>query len=224
MSKDMQKVILSGFISWLYRFRIFRRVCLTYLNRFEGGVFYSQTIRRITLRYHGIEVGDYSYGECLKPGRWPKNVKVGRFVSVGPAVKVYLRNHPYERMSMHPFFYNHKLGYIAEDNIPESDLHIEHDVWVGAHAVFLPGCNRVGVGAVVGSCAVVTKDVPDFAIVGGNPARIIRYRFTKEQQEQLLKSCWWEKTITAIVSDFGIDAMTRPLSEVVASRLVQNRK
>lgn len=55
-------------------------------------------------------------------------------------------------------------------------LHIAGDVWIGARAIVLPGCHRIGHGAIIGAGAVVTKDVPDWAIVGGNPARVIRYR------------------------------------------------
>jgi maltose O-acetyltransferase len=59
---------------------------------------------------------------------------------------------------------------------PSSPLHIAGDVWIGARAVILPGCRRIGHGAVVGAGAVVTKDVPDWAVVGGNPATVIKYR------------------------------------------------
>ena len=55
-------------------------------------------------------------------------------------------------------------------------LHIAGDVWIGARVIVLPGCRRIGHGAVIGAGAVVTKDVPDWAIVVGNPAKVIRYR------------------------------------------------
>lgn len=64
----------------------------------------------------------------------------------------------------------------AQGNLPTSPLCVSRDVWIGSRAIILPGCTRIGHGAIIGAGAVVTKDVPDWAIVGGNPAIIIRYR------------------------------------------------
>ena len=58
----------------------------------------------------------------------------------------------------------------------KTELHIAGDVWIGARTIILPGCHRVGHGAIIGAGSVVTKDVPDFAVMGGNPAKVIRYR------------------------------------------------
>ena len=61
-------------------------------------------------------------------------------------------------------------------NLPPSPLEIMDDVWIGARAIILPGCKRIGAHSIIGAGAVVTKDVPDYAIVGGNPAKVIRMR------------------------------------------------
>ena len=60
--------------------------------------------------------------------------------------------------------------------IERTPLQLDGDVWIGARAIILPGCKRIGHGVIIGAGAVVTKDIPDYAVVGGNPARIIRYR------------------------------------------------
>ena len=64
----------------------------------------------------------------------------------------------------------------AEGNLPDTPLEICEDVWIGARAIVLPGCKRIGAHSIIGAGAVVTKDVPDYAIVGGNPAKVIRMR------------------------------------------------
>lgn len=137
----------------------------------------------------------YSYGPCLVPGGFPPGVKVGRYVSVASGVQVLLRNHPMDRLSTHPFFFNQKLGLLEKDTIEDGNLEIGHDAWIGSRVIITPGCKRIGIGSVVGAGAVVTKDVPDFAIVGGNPARLIRYRFSEDQREVILASRWWERSI-----------------------------
>lgn len=64
----------------------------------------------------------------------------------------------------------------AEGNLPDTPLEIGEDVWIGARAIVLPGCKKIGAHSIIGAGAVVTKDVPDYAIVGGNPAKVIRMR------------------------------------------------
>ena len=63
-----------------------------------------------------------------------------------------------------------------QDSKEKTELHIAGDVWIGARAIVLPGCRRIGHGAIIGAGSVVTKDVPDYAIMGGNPAKVLRYR------------------------------------------------
>lgn len=159
--------------------------------RLEGGEFYSGTLRSILDRDHGVRVGAFSYGPCMTPGAFPSGVVVGRYVSIGPGVQIFLRNHPLQSFSMHPFFYNAKLGWVPEDTIPSGRLEIGDDAWIGANAIITSGCSRVGIGAVIGAGSVVTRDVPDFAVFAGNPARLIRMRFPEHVCKAVRDSQWW---------------------------------
>ncbi|MDG5466836.1 CatB-related O-acetyltransferase [Deltaproteobacteria bacterium IMCC39524] len=194
----MKRSNLSNVFFQLYKFRRFRKFVLKFVKRAEGRDFYSATLRDIFRHYHGVEVDLYSYGECFNPGAWPSGVVVGRYVSIAKDVSVYVRNHPMERLSLHPFFYNRHLGFVKDDTIASGALTIGADAWIGDRAIILPGCSTIGVGAVVGAGAVVTKDVPDFAIVVGNPAKILKYRFDEDVQKAILESKWWEKSINEI--------------------------
>ncbi len=186
---------LSGAIFRLAGIRRFRQLALRLSRRLEGGAMESATLRDILRKHHGVEVGAYSYGECLVPGSFPAGVSVGRYVSIARDVRVFLRNHPMERLSMHPYFYNANLKILDADSVVSGTLRIEHDAWVGERAIMTPGCSRIGLGAVVGAGAVVTSDVPDFAVVAGNPARLLRYRFDEPMRDLIRQSRWWEHDI-----------------------------
>jgi acetyltransferase-like isoleucine patch superfamily enzyme len=156
-----------------------------------------------------VEVGAYSYGDCLIPGAFPPNVVVGRWVSIGPGVRVYNQNHPLDHLSMHPYFYEPGMGVVKENPMPRHALVIGHDAWLGRNAIVTPGCKRIGVGAVIGAGAVVTKDVDDYAIVAGNPAKLIRYRFAEDVRKVLLDSKWWERSIDELRA--FADDMVKPV-------------
>ncbi len=195
MSAELQRSAISSLLLAAYRREPLRRFVVKYCYKFEGGDFYSATLRDILARYHGVTAGAYSYGEGLIPGSFPAGVTIGRYVSIAAGVLILLRNHPLNRLSTHPFFFNRHLGYIEKDAMQFSKLEIGHDAWLGARVILTPGCHRIGIGAVVAAGAVVTKDVPDFAIVGGNPARIIKFRFDQQTIDRVLASRWWERSV-----------------------------
>jgi acetyltransferase-like isoleucine patch superfamily enzyme len=181
-----------------------RRICLKLALKLEGGQFYSLTARRIMKARYGIEIGAYSYGSCFIPGEFPPHLTIGRYASLAKGISIHVRNHPLDRISTHPFFFNSKLGLLEKDSMEFSHLIIEHDAWIGERAQILPRCKRIGIGAVVAAGAIVTKDVPDYAIVGGNPAKIIRYRFPKKVIDDLLAAKWWEKPIEQLdIAEFN---------------------
>lgn len=93
-------------------------------------------------------------------------VAIGDYVMMGPDVLIVTRNHRFDRVD---------VPMALQGSSEARSVIIGDDVWIGARSVILPGV-RIGNGAVIGACSVVTKDIPAYAIVGGNPARIIRFR------------------------------------------------
>jgi acetyltransferase-like isoleucine patch superfamily enzyme len=180
-----------------------RRAILRLLVRLESGEMRSATLREIMRRFHGVEIGAHSYG-CFDATRFPRGTRIGRYVSVGPGVAVYRRNHPLERLSLHPCFYNAQHGAAPGADVATATLDVGADAWLGARAMVLPGCRRIGRGAVVAAGAVVTRDVPDYAVVAGNPARVIRYRFEPEAMDAAERSGWWLDSPDAVVRRFDM--------------------
>jgi len=178
-----------------------RNLVLRIVTRIERGEMYSPTLRRIFSHYYGVEIGLYSYGGCFVPGNINRGTTIGRYSSFAANVRAFNRNHPLHDKSMHPFFYNPACGIVDKDLILWTRLEIGNDVWVGEQAVILPSCNRIGDGAVIGAGSIVTKDVPAYAVVGGNPARIIEYRFNDKRIRELLEMRWWERDIEEIRKD-----------------------
>ena len=111
-----------------------------------------------------VELGDNS-GIGIR-ARINGKAIIGKDVMMGPDVCIYARNHAFDRTDV-PM---NQQGFA-----PEKPVVIEDDVWIGARVIVLPGVH-IGTGAVIGAGAIVTKDVPDYAVVGGNPARILKMR------------------------------------------------
>jgi len=126
---------------------------------------------------------------------------IGAFSSIGPNVSLGgLGWHPIDRLSTHPAFYSAGLKAGTSFVQPQNHIDIEdelprtivgNDVWMGVGCIVLDGLT-IGDGAVIAAGAVVTKDVPPYAIVGGVPARIIRYRFDEATIAALLDWRWWD--------------------------------
>ena len=218
----MHQCIIAGLLQRLSGAPKLRAQALKMSLKMEGWEFYSLTARWIMEKRYGVLIGDYSYGDCFIPGAFPAGVTVGRYVSIGPGVRVFLRNHPLDRLSMHPFFYNSSLGFLKNDVIDSSVLEIGHDAWIGSQALILRGCSRIGIGAVIGAGAVVTKSVPDFAVAAGNPARIVRMRFTSDVCERILASRWWDRAAADCIQ--CMPEMILPLKETLTRHpLLQSR-
>jgi acetyltransferase-like isoleucine patch superfamily enzyme len=130
------------------------------------------------------------------------STEVGRFCSIAHEVIIGAREHPIDWVTTHPIVFGTLPFDFVEENLlfsktpwdAQKKITIGHDVWIGCRA-FIKNGVTIGNGAVIAAGAVVVEDVPPYAVVGGVPAHIIKYRFSSEIIDRLLKSCWWEMSL-----------------------------
>lgn len=180
--------------------------------RIENGCTITQntTIKNFTRIFNNVIINNCNIFEYCYIGRNSliQNTTIGSFCSIANDVIIGLGAHPSHYFSTSPIFYRKKnilnINLISED-LPFEEykkIEIGSDVWIGARAVILDGV-IIGHGAIVAANSVVTKDVPPYSIVAGIPARILKYRFSNEKIERLLKSAWWNLTILDIKENFN---------------------
>ena len=172
-----------------------------------------------------IIVGDYTYYDDPEgPERFESNVLyhfpfigdklvIGKFCAIAKDVKFIMNgaNHRMSGFSTYPFQIfgqGWEVVMPGEGDLPyKGDTEIGHDVWIGYEATIMPGI-KVGSGAIVAGKSVVTSDVPPYSIVGGNPARVIKYRFDDKTITALLEMAWW---------DWNAEKITRHLDLIVGA-------
>jgi acetyltransferase-like isoleucine patch superfamily enzyme len=168
--------------------------------------------------FSAYEIGEYTFGcpEVLEWGDENAGLSIGKFCSIARDVKILLGGeHRYDWISTYSFpdFLD---GLDIEKNdhrVSKGGVTIGNDVWIGFGATILSGVT-IGNGAVIGAKAVVAKDVPDYAIAVGNPARVIRQRFDEETVAQLNQIAWWDWSLEKIKKN--ADAiMSNNLNELV---------
>ncbi|PSM50623.1 acetyltransferase [Chroococcidiopsis sp. CCALA 051] len=147
------------------------------------------------VRISNSQIGSFTY---ICQNTVIDRASIGKFCSIASDCKIGLGSHPTRSfVSTHPIFFSTRkqagLTFSDKDYFKECDLiTIGNDVWIGTNTIILDGVS-IGDGAIIAAGAVVTKDVAAYAIYGGVPAKLIRYRFEKEVVDFLLKFKWWLK-------------------------------
>jgi phosphonate metabolism protein (transferase hexapeptide repeat family) len=155
-----------------------------------------------------VTMGDYSY---VVNDAEITYTTIGKFCSIAAMTRINPGNHPMHRASQAHFTYRASAYFPGESDDAEffewrreHRVHIGHDVWIGHGAIVLPG-RSVGTGAVVAAGAIVTKDVPAYTVVAGNPARPIKRRFPEVITSRLAELAWWDwshETLRTALPDF----------------------
>ena len=157
-----------------------------------------------------VEMGDYSY---VVNDAQIIYTTIGKFCSIAAMTRINPGNHPMHRATQAHFTYRSSAYFHSELDETEffewrrsHRVRIGHDVWIGHGAIVLPGRN-IGTGAVIAAGAIVTKDVPAYTIVAGNPARAIKRRFPEAVADRLARLAWWDwshEMLRAALPDFRV--------------------
>ena len=167
--------------------------------------FYEHTVIRDS------SIGDYVYvGNKTKINR----TIIGNFCSIGPNVQIGLGTHPTNLLSTFPAFYSTRkqcqISFTKSDSYNEVGTNmVGNDVWIGANVIIMDNI-KIGDGAIIAAGAVVTKNVLPYSIVGGVPAKNIKYRFSQEKIEKLLTQAWWKNDLNWILEN--IDQFEKPIN------------
>jgi len=216
-------MLVSKILVYLYKFQNnkSRKVIHKILEKMEKGEMYSISLRKIMKVYFNIEIGKYTYGGCFNPLLFERSVSIGNYTSISASTRALTRNHPVTKVSTHPFFYNKYLGFVNSDLVERSPLEIGHDVWLGHNVVIVPRVKKIGNGAIIGAGTIITRDVPAYSIVVGNPGKIIKYRFNDDIIIKLEESRWWEKDIGSYEQKLHIfDKILSNINLQVASEVI----
>lgn len=179
------------------------------------------------IRNPNISVGDYSYyhDDRQYPERFEEQntrgfgqckLTIGKFCAIARGTTFIAddMNHPMDGFSTYPFFCFEEWDSYTPPSGKGRNIVVGNDVWFGTNAVIMPGV-EIGDGAIIGASALVTKDVAPYSIVGGNPSRIIRKRFSEEIISELLRIRWW---------DWEYEKITRNIQYIVGSNIEHLKK
>lgn len=184
--------------------------CIGDISSITGVTNIETPVKILGETFSNCTIGAFTY---LQPRSEIIGAVIGRYCSIASDVSIGPGEHPTDWLSSHPFVcdpadfatgftsvfpgYSRLLGAPVSAVSWQKPIHIGNDVWIGQRALILCGVT-IGDGAVVAGGAVVTRDVPPYAIVGGVPAKILRYRFAADIVEALMRLKWWQYDLSAV--------------------------
>ena len=184
----------KGFISGWFKFSLGNKGVSKYALVHSNCLISKKARVYMKSRLNGVKMDDYSY---IGKSSILHNTTIGKFTSISDCCVIGLPGHPTDHISTSPIFtapFNALRETWVKERVYKAEINVEigNDVWIG-YGVMIPNNIKVGDGAIVAAGAVVTKDVPPYAIVGGVPAKVIKYRFSEETIKRLLEMQWWNK-------------------------------
>jgi len=201
-----------GAITYLKSFFSIKKITHKYISLFANWdsktVFQKTSALGNHSRCFNVKIGNYS---SLRDRSKAMNCEIGNFTVIAKDCEIGLGVHPTNYLTCHSIFYkNSPWGFHPEWVKPIEGIvrisYIGNDVWIGAKSIIMDGVT-IGDGAIVAAGSVVTKDVPQFAVAGGAPAKVIKYRFSQEVINRLEEIQWWnlpDEKITEVVDLFHI--------------------
>ena len=182
------KKYFKGFLKNLLNNRISKLALVDYNSKFHNTAKLGHLTKAIN-----SEIGAYSY---VGSSSILVHASIGKYCSIASGCLIGLATHPIDNLSTSQIFIlkNNPTKYqwtSKNDFIPYKKIEIGNDVWIGARVIIMGGI-KIGNGVIIGAGAIVTKDIPDFAVVVGIPAKIIKYRFEQSIIEKLNKLKWWD--------------------------------